>query len=113
MIIIVDDNHSMLRLLENLIKEKGFETKSFSAVDVAINWFKEGNRPSLIITDLHMPEKTGENLIKWLNINHINIPIIIITADQFYPKGIYPVLYKPFDTEMLYEFIHDSLERSD
>ena len=80
-ILIVDDEPAILKLLEFLLnkeynlvlKNNGYE---------AIRWIEEGNKPDLIILDVNMPYFNGSEFLKSIKISGIysNIPVIILTG---------------------------------
>jgi len=104
-ILIVDDDPSIRALLAFVLK-KNYMIKTLNSVDSAIGWLKEGNNPSLIITDASMPKVTGEEFVGFLRTSLFfnKIPIIVLsalnkTSDRlkFYQKGADEYLTKPFD----------------
>ena len=52
----------------------------------AIAWLQEGNLPDLIISDLNMPEMSGEEFLVYLKANDMfsHIPVLILSM-----KGLY------------------------
>lgn len=106
-ILIVDDEeHTRLGYAE-ILRLDGY------SVEVAANG-NEGFSKALeqefdiIITDLRMPETDGLRLIQKLRENHINVPIIVITAFGSYKTyknaknmGVIEYLNKPIKTKDL------------
>ena len=70
----------------------------------------------LVITDLKMPEMTGEELLKHITANYKNIPVIILTghgtietAVQMMHDGAYDFMTKPLNLEHLFLIIKRAL----
>ena len=63
-VLIVDDSATMLMSLSEILQKAGF--KVVTAVDgwEALNQFKAGTKPDLLITDLNMPGLNGIELIR-------------------------------------------------
>ena len=76
----------------------------------ALEWLRKGNVPELIITDLRMPEMSGEDFLVILKSNDSwkNIPVLILTSvdnDEVRMKmkesGASDYIQKPFNPEDL------------
>ena len=70
----------------------------------------------LVITDLKMPEMTGEELLKHITANYKNIPVIILTghgtietAVQMMHDGAYDFMTKPLNLDHLFLIIKRAL----
>ena len=83
-ILVVDDEHSIVTLLQYNLQQAGFEviTKmdGESGLDAAIN-----EQPDLIVLDLMLPKIDGIEVCKKLRQQKINVPILMLTAkdDEF------------------------------
>ena len=64
-ILIVDDISVNVAILENMLAHEGYETMSALNVQEALNLIKQ-TRPSLILSDLSMPEIDGLEFCKML-----------------------------------------------
>ena len=105
MILIIDDHDATNCLFEVLIKSKGLEVKSFSGANNAISWLEEGNKPSLIFCDIHMPDGTGNDLVDWLKEKEVNIPLVLISANHYADFSGLPRLLKPLYQEDIFNMI--------
>jgi len=101
-ILVVDDEPSMRETLGVLLMSVGYD------VDMAedgISAVSQLNRraPDLIVTDLHMPQMSGIELISHVRSRHPSISIVAMSgdyrgdavpagmiADRFYQKGQHP-----------------------
>lgn len=109
-VLIVDDDDSMSRAIERVLKNAGFETcvatDGFEAGSLAITF-----APTIITLDLQMPGINGFQVITFLRI-HTALPqvkILVVSAmpdDQLHEalnEGADGVLSKPFDNDVLIE----------
>ena len=76
----------------------------------AIAWLQEGNLPDLIISDLNMPEMSGEEFLVYLKANDMfsNIPVLILSSVEsssnrirLFEEGAEDFILKPFNPEEL------------
>ena len=113
---IADDDEAIRLVLEESLSNAGFKTKSFSSADDLLeNIDKE--QPDLIITDVQMPGMLGYDLLKHINNNYENIPVIVMTAFadmqaavESFGGGAFEYIPKPFDLEEATEIINRALE---
>ena len=80
-IVMIDDSEIQLAVVTQVLETAGFEVRAVSSlrrfVNVVLDW-----RPNLIVTDLYMPEMSGEELCAWLR-KHVataKTPIIICSS---------------------------------
>jgi two-component system chemotaxis response regulator CheY len=109
-ILIVDDYHTMLRIIRNLLKQIGFEN-----VDDASNGEDalakiRAKDYGLIISDWNMEPMTGFQLLQKVREDqkHGNIPFIMITAESKTDNvvaarnaGVNHYIVKPFNASTL------------
>ncbi|MGK0288963.1 MAG: two-component system chemotaxis response regulator CheY [bacterium] len=84
-LLIVEDNHNILKLLTNIFENIGF-TNLVTADDGAVAWqlVQEGGI-ELVLTDWSMPKMNGMELLKKIRTssdNIKNIPVLMITASD-------------------------------
>jgi CheY-like chemotaxis protein len=102
LVLIVDDNPETLNLLAHALASDHIAVKQATSVLKAIEALYDGTpRPSVIITDLMMPQTTGWDLLKHLRGEEAlrHIPVIILTgADPGEADALADVvLRKPID----------------
>ena len=102
---VVDDDESIRWVLERGLSENGIEVKTFDSASKVIKKLETEN-PSLILTDIKMPGKSGIDLLDEVRELRPEIPIIIMTAHsdlqsavESYEHGAWEYLPKPFDIE--------------
>ncbi len=80
-ILIVDDELTILKTLE-FILSKEYDLVIKHNVREALQWVEEGNKPSVILSDLEMPGLDGAALIGTMKMSSSfrNIPIILLSG---------------------------------
>ena len=117
-ILIVDDDHDILRLIDLRLQSAGYQTTlahngAAALASAAIQ------RPDLVITDLQMPELNGMDLMVQLHRHHPTLPVIILTAHGTIPdavaathQGAFSFLSKPFESQVLLQQVANALQIS-
>ena len=113
---IADDDEAIRVVLEESLSSNGFKTTSFSSADELVKNL-ENNQPDLIITDVQMPGMLGYDLLKHINNNYEDLPVIIMTAFadmqaavESFGGGAFEYMPKPFDLEDAIKIIERALE---
>ena len=113
---IADDDQAIRLILEESLKNAGFETKLFSSGDDLIKELKF-KQPDLIITDIQMPGMLGYDVLKHIKNNFENLPVVIMTAFadmqaavESFGGGAFEYIPKPFDLNEAIEIIKRALE---
>lgn len=107
LISIVDDDTSMREALVGLVRSLGYDGRGFeSAKDFLAS--DDLGLFTCAITDIQMPEMTGFELKRELDVRHGALPVIMITSradedleDRALSSGATCFLRKPFDAETL------------
>ena len=84
-VLVVDDNPETLNLVARGLELEGIKVKTASSVLRALEAMYDGSeKPSLIITDLMMPQTTGWDFLKHLRNEPAlrALPIIVITGTE-------------------------------
>ena len=78
-ILVVDDDSAVRNSLKFMIEVEGFEVNAYSSAHELLN---EDSLPanSCLVTDYHMPDMTGLELVAHLRDRRISIPAILMTA---------------------------------
>jgi CheY-like chemotaxis protein len=120
-ILIIEDSKPFRRLVEFILTKANYEVISAKDGFEAIYRLSEGEVPDLIITDIEMPNFTGEELITNLFNSGLfsYIPVIILTGiesetvkEKCIASGAYAYLNKPFDPTELLKYVEDAIEAS-
>ncbi len=112
-ILIVDDSYSIRESINYFLTESGYKViKAVDGVDALT--FLNGQKIDLIITDLHMPNLNGIELIKKIRKTngYKRIPVLLLTTETLKEKkleakkaGATGWLNKPFDKRKLFNVI--------
>jgi len=105
-ILLAEDDPAMRLLLEDFLAGLGHTVRSAENGNGLVKQAMEA-RPDLIITDLQMPEMSGDSMIAMLDLypGLVGIPVIVITGaahGELADMGIspeIPVFRKPLDLE--------------
>jgi len=117
LIAIVDDDDSLRKSLDNLLRSVGFRTQGFSSAEAFLS---SNHIPDLtcLILDMRMPGMSGLELQLQLGAANWSIPIIFVTAQadddaraRALTAGAVDFLYKPFREEALLDAIDTALKR--
>ena len=113
---IADDDEAIRVVLEESLSSNGYNTTSFSSADELVKSLKD-TQPDLIITDVQMPGMLGYDLLKHINNNYEDLPVIIMTAFadmqaavESFGGGAFEYMPKPFDLEDAIKIIERALE---
>jgi len=84
LILVLDDSATMVMSLSHILKSAGYEVETGMNGREGINKLGEGIKPSVILTDLNMPELDGIGFIKEARrIPAIRFtPIIVLTTES-------------------------------
>lgn len=78
-IMIVEDEDDILNILEESIREKGFEVKGVNTGEDAISIMEEF-RPDIVILDIVLPGISGLEVLKFLKDKYPKIMVILATS---------------------------------
>lgn len=114
-IYLIEDDPSQLESVESLLDFKGYVVKSFKSAEDFLN-AKDIERPSILISDIHLPSQSGVELYKELLKRSIDIPVIFISGESTIQQsvdamkqGAIEFLVKPFDINDLLNAIDKSI----
>ena len=116
-ILIVDDEAEILKPLEDMLKEEGFEVRAFTNPLKALDFLRTQS-VDLAIFDIKMPELNGLDLLRHAREVHANLPIIFLSsknedADQLvgFSMGADDYVGKPFTKQLLLFRVKSVLRR--
>ncbi len=103
MIVLIEDNNLLNYSLSLILRKEEFELKTFLKLIDAITFIKENrNKIDLIISDIRLPDGSGEQLLKLFP----DIPILLMTAYgdvqhaiECINKGAKDYILKPFSND--------------
>ena len=116
-VFVVDDDPSMRRALESLLRSVGYEVRLFSSAPEFMQAALT-DAPGCLVLDVRLPGMSGLAFQQELTKAGIALPIIFITGHGDVPMtvramkaGAAEFLTKPFDDQVLIDAVHAALER--
>ena len=86
---VVDDEEAVRDALESMIKELGYQVRTFSsAEDVLLAYKQEDASPDVVITDVRMPGMSGMDLTRAILQLDPHSIVIILTAYPSIPNAV-------------------------
>ena len=116
-ILVAEDNDVSREMLAAPLRAQGYRV--FGAIDgeSAIK-VVDDRLIDLALIDVHMAPKGGMEFVKYLLVHGLDIPVIIITADdsshilvEASSLGVAQVIQKPVEPEKLIQMVHRILKR--
>ena len=116
---IVDDDRSIRWVLEKALQKADIPCKTFSEAESLLQAIKK-EQPALILSDIHMPGKSGLEMLAEIKKSYPKLPIIIMTAYSdldsavaSFQGGAFEYLPKPFDIDKAIELVRRATEESE
>jgi FixJ family two-component response regulator len=116
LISVVDDDDSVRKSLEGLMRSVGFAVKTFASAEEFLNSDHLRDTDCLIL-DVRMPEMNGIELHRHLIANHYEMPVIFVTAhgsdeavrSEALKNGAVDYLGKPLSEDALLKAVDTAL----
>jgi len=116
-IVVIDDDVSMRKALDNLFKSVGFEVELFASPQDFLQTDR-ADRPGCIVLDVRFPGRSGLDMQRDLADAEAQLPIIFITGYGDIPMsvramkaGAVEFLTKPFRDQDLLDAVGTALEK--
>ena len=88
LVLLVDDDESLLDLMEHVVKQEGFRTDRAEDGPEALRKAQALN-PDILVLDMMLPGLGGYEVLRQLQAaGHGDIPIIIVTGRMMDPQGV-------------------------
>ncbi len=117
LIAIIDDDASVCRALQRLIRSFGMRTTAFASGEMFLLDLALAERPDCVLLDVQMPGMSGLELQEQLVRDRFDLPLIFITAhgdegieDRVTDAGAVGLLHKPFTDHALLELLQIALQ---
>lgn len=118
-ILIVEDDITFGMMLKTWLGKKGFDVSSVSNIARARKHIESQN-VDLVLSDLRLPDHEGIDLLRWMNGQGMDIPLIIMTgyadiqsAVQAMKLGARDYIAKPVNPEELLKKISEALQAAE
>ena len=116
-VFVVDDDLSVRRSTERLIRSVGVEVQTFASAREFLK-IPQSERPACLVLDLRLPGLNGMDLQHQLTKSGIQIPIIFITGHGDIPTsvramkaGAVEFLTKPFRSRVFLDAVRAAIDR--
>jgi two-component system response regulator PilR (NtrC family) len=117
-VLVVDDEPDIRELLEITLGRMGLQSQAAGTVSEAEQLLSEASF-DLCLTDMRLPDGDGLELVKYIQANHPQLPVAVITAYgsmetaiQALKSGAFDFVSKPVDLKMLRELVNSALKLS-
>jgi two-component system response regulator GlrR len=114
-LLLVDDDDDLLRLLSMRLTANGYRVTAVGSAEAALARLSI-ELPSLVISDIRLPDRDGMALFQQIRNQYPALPVILLTAHGTIPDaveattlGAYAYLTKPFDAKILLDRISQAL----
>ena len=115
---IVDDDPAIRDALSVVLNMEGYMVNTYSSGEEFLS-VAEREVPSCVILDVHMPGRSGVDILSGLKASNYPAPIFVISGQGDIPtavsavkKGAFDFIEKPFDAESVIERVAEAIETS-
>src|SRR5215475_9673108 len=116
-VFVVDDDPSMRRSLDALLRSVGLDVQLFSSAQEFIP-AKRPDVPGCLVLDVRLPGMSGLTFQEELAKTGIALPVIFVTGHGDVPMSVRAMkagaaefLTKPFDDQVLLDAVHAAIKR--
>lgn len=118
LLLIVEDDADLRSMLVKCLNDTGeFSVLEADTVAAARDFLSSRPTPSVVVTDVRLPDATGEELLRWAREQRIKATFIFMTAYhsfdgavEAYRLGAVRYLVKPFDLRFFLEAVEEAIE---
>ncbi len=119
-VLLVEDDEIMRLSLEDRLRIEGFDVIVAATVEGACLRLQGGPRPSLVVTDMRLPDGKGDRVFETCRERHPGVPVIIMTAYgsvsdavRLLKAGALDYIEKPFDLDEFVETVRMTVDTSE
>jgi two-component system response regulator FixJ len=116
---IVDDDRAVLAALSSLLTAEGYAVRAHESARTFLDMIQQDDCGCLV-TDVHMPEMSGLDLLAEMKERRVSMPVIVITAHgdvslaiAAMKRGAVDFFKKPFDGGALLDSVRAALAREE
>ena len=116
-ILIVEDDQSLRLVTKAQLERSGYETSVAVDVSQALDMLRSEPH-DLVLSDLHLPDLSGMDLLKTVRAEYPETPVVIMTAYgtvqtavEAIKSGAYDYITKPVHPDELRALVHRAVER--
>jgi two-component system cell cycle sensor histidine kinase/response regulator CckA len=119
-VLVVDDEPDVLRLIQSILTEEGYEVISAKTADAAIKAYEKlGRKPDLLLTDVVMPGMSGPMLVDHLLQAEPDLRVLFMSGyderqvvQRYVLERGYRLITKPFTVNSLRSAIQAVLKQT-
>ena len=111
-ILLVEDDELMRLSLEDRLRIEGLDVVTATTVEGACLLLVHGGRPSLVVTDMRLPDGMGDRVFETCRERHPGVPVIVMTAFgsvsdavRLVKGGALDYIEKPFDLDEFVDMV--------
>lgn len=117
-IVLVEDDKVTLTVLNSIVSAFDAQIISFSSAQPALDFIRENDDVKVLVTDINMPEMSGDVLVRevlelkpWIDSYVVTSTTKMNNAIPTYMSGAREIFLKPINKATLNPFIEESLNR--
>lgn len=116
--LIIEDDELSAQILQTALIMQNQECK------VAGNWREakiilQNEHIDIVLTDMHLPDMFGSDILEWINTNIPKLPVIAVTAsvdkslgNDYISKGFSGFIGKPVELKKFYKIVSDVINKT-
>jgi two-component system, cell cycle sensor histidine kinase and response regulator CckA len=120
-VLVVDDEPDVLRLIQSILTDEGYEVIAAKSADHAIKAFERlGRQPDLLLTDVVMPGMSGPMLVEHLLRSAPDLKVLFMSGyddrqvvQRYVVEIGFSLIPKPFTAKVLRSTIQDLIEEGE
>lgn len=117
MILVVDDDHTIVHMCRAILEKEGFEVRTAGSGEEAFQHVKDPRCKGMIL-DMLMPGINGAGLLMLMAADKVKLPVIVLSAapdidedEMLEFPNVVKLVRKPFYAEDLLALVHKHFER--
>jgi len=112
---VIDDDQAILDSFSLLLKIEGYAVRTYNSALTFLRMIRE-DACGCVLTDMHMPEMSGLDLLETLKERGISLPVVVISGrgsvqleGAVKELGAFDYFEKPVDVEALLSSVREAL----
>jgi DNA-binding NtrC family response regulator len=115
-VLLIDDDLESLECLRNALQLSNCDVNAFQSVETALKQFP-AHPVDVVISDYHLPNTTGVDVLKAIHLMNTDTPVIIISGDPqqnienlSLQAGAVAFFKKPLNVKKLMVTLHNTIQ---
>jgi DNA-binding NtrC family response regulator len=117
MILVVDDNHTVVQMVSEILKREGYEVRTAHNGEEAYKLLREPKCKGVLL-DMLMPGINGAGLLMLMAAEGIKLPVVVMAGSPDFDEeelkqfpNVRKLVRKPFYAEDLLQSVRDYMKR--